>query len=424
MPDPPQNRFRRSIRRILGLPDSAPPERVRSLAARLQHHIEERLERAPDEKFAEARRQELLGLNADLERATSAPRIHPGGRRGVGLLGFLGGTLAGAGTVALALFYAAPGTESDPRTPDDPARLSVDADPHNSTWRLYHAKEEYVAAEGATDGQSRIVAPGSYRLRVDNPACPDEWERPVELPPGESRRYAPTLCQGEGELIVEASEPEARLKIDGGDVGPALGARRWLRTGSHTVALEKAGFEPWEGKVSISSEAPVRLQAKLIPRLEEAQCDPNPVAGAPEPGGSATPAEAPPPPPPSMAAAPPSPTAPSPAAASGSPPLLARQGTGKGGSKSWHDAIRHQLVGDYDTNGSGSLDLQAEIQSIPCSVLLSVENSYESGGLAVEMVHLYGFDGSDAPANTLGITPAMRAYAYDRMKDCGLRTRL
>jgi hypothetical protein len=112
-----------------------------------------------------------------------------------------------------------------------------------------------------------------------------------------------------------------------------------------------------------------------------------------------------------------------------SPPLRTRPGTGKGGagkggSKSWHDAIRHQLVSDYDSNGSGSLDTQREIQSIPCPVLLSVESSYATGGLAVEMVHLYGFDGSDAPANTLGVTPAMRSYAYDRMKACGLRTRL
>jgi hypothetical protein len=79
-------------------------------------------------------------------------------------------------------------------------------------------------------------------------------------------------------------------------------------------------------------------------------------------------------------------------------------------------------VSDFDSNASGSLDLREEIQSIPCPVLLSVESSYQTGGLAVDMIHLYGFDGSDAPANTLGITPSMRGYAYDRMKGCGLRT--
>ena len=99
------------------------------------------------------------------------------------------------------------------------------------------------------------------------------------------------------------------------------------------------------------------------------------------------------------------------------------EASGKGGSKSWHDAVRHQLVRDYDRNRSGSLDLRDEIESIPCPVLQSLEASYETGGLAVAMTHLYGFDGSDAPVNTLGVTPGMRGYAYDRMKGCGLKTR-
>jgi hypothetical protein len=39
------------------------------------------------------------------------------------------------------------------------------------------------------------------------------------------------------------------------------------------------------------------------------------------------------------------------------------------------------------------------------------------------MIHLYGFDGSAAPANTLGVTSNMRGYAFERMKACGLKTR-
>jgi len=97
--------------------------------------------------------------------------------------------------------------------------------------------------------------------------------------------------------------------------------------------------------------------------------------------------------------------------------------TGKGGSKSWHDAIVYELVSQYDRNASGSLDTSEEIQSIPYQTWREVEVSYETGGLSVEMTHLYGFDGSEAPANTLGITTPMRGYAYDRMKSCGLKAR-
>ena len=39
------------------------------------------------------------------------------------------------------------------------------------------------------------------------------------------------------------------------------------------------------------------------------------------------------------------------------------------------------------------------------------------------MTHLYGFDGSEAPANTLGIALSARDHAYERMKTCGLKAR-
>lgn len=412
MPDPRQARFRDSIRQILAVPDSASPERVRAVAVKLRHHIQNRLAHAPDEAFAEARRRELQHLDADLEEPRPSAEPSPSRRGWIGLLGFL----LGAGTATLLAFLLAPPLQEEDPTPtlDTPARLSVDADPKDSAWTLYHAEDDFIVAEGLTDGLPRNVPDGSYRLRVDNPACPDVWERPVQLPSGESRRYAPTLCQGEGELIVEASEPGARLKIDGIDVGQTQGEGRSVRTGRHTVAVEKAGFEAWEGQISIASDERLRLHAELTPRPQEAgeaREARRQAAQASPPG--ATPAPTPPPPSP-----------PASASSSESPPLRTRPGAGRGGSKSWHDAIRHQLVSDYDANDSGSLNTQQEIQSIPCPVLLSVESSYATGGLAVEMVHLYGFDGSDAPANTLGITPAMRSYAYDRMKSCGLRTRL
>ena len=58
------------------------------------------------------------------------------------------------------------------------------------------------------------------------------------------------------------------------------------------------------------------------------------------------------------------------------------------------------------------------------SVWLDIETQYETGGLSVDMTHMYGFDGTDAPANTLGVTYGLRGEAYQRMKDCGLKGRL
>ena len=54
----------------------------------------------------------------------------------------------------------------------------------------------------------------------------------------------------------------------------------------------------------------------------------------------------------------------------------------------------------------------------------SIETSYETGGLRIDMARLYGFDGSKAPANTLGVSAPMRSYAYARLEECGLKTPL
>ena len=105
-------------------------------------------------------------------------------------------------------------------------------------------------------------------------------------------------------------------------------------------------------------------------------------------------------------------------------PPLPQPARGLGGSKTWHDAIKHELTTTYDQNGSGSLDTREEVLSIPCSVWLDIERQYETGRLSVDMTHMYGFDGSDAPSNTLGITYGLRGEAYQRMKDCGLKGRL
>ena len=405
MTDSRQARSRDSIRALLGLPKSASPLRVRNRADELRAHIEERLAGASSEEFAEARRQEIERLAQALLEVGTAPPPLPKRLWIAAGSGFVLGVLLCAG-----FFLMRPLAGDEPAAAVLPGygELSVDADPPASTWKLFHPEDERLLAEDAADGRPHRLAPGLYRLRVENVDCPDSWQREVKIVPAEIQRYSPSVCRGEGQLVVEADQPEARLKIDGMDVGSTGSVPRTLRTGTHSIEVEKPGFVPWQGAVQVRAEEPLTLRAQLVPRPE---------TESPEPAGTETaaaPAPAPAPPAEPPGAAPPQ--------AGQRPSSPDRGATGRGGSKSWHDAIRHQLVSDFDANASGSLDLREEIQSIPCPVLLSVESSYQTGGLAVDMIHLYGFDGSDAPANTLGITPSMRGYAYDRMKGCGLRT--
>ncbi len=408
-----RRRVNKAIRALLGLPDSAGRGRIRSQAQKLRGHIEGRLAAAPTEEFADARRREAARLVDELAR--EGLQIGPRGGRpwlwgGVGLL-------LGAAAASLGFLAIPPAANEQARQHVAPGQISVGAEPENASWILFDRQDDRVIAQGPADGRAYSLAQGPYRLRVEHGDCPDEWEREIEIASGEERHYSPRLCQGEGELVVESNAEGARLKIDGLDVGTTGPGEYRVPAGAHTVRVEKEGFEPWEGKIQVRAEQVLALRAELSPG--PAECRPTPPGssdGAPPAAPDRKPSQTPP-------SAGPRPSRGSGGAVGGGDPTEYRPSTGKGGSKSWHEAVRHQLVSDYDRNASRSLDTREEIESIPCPVLLNLEASYESGGLAVEMTHLYGFDGSDAPANTLGVTPGIRSYAFDRMKACGLKTR-
>jgi len=402
-----------SIRALLGLPNSARRSRIRSQARRLRAHIESRLAAAPSEEFANARRQEVARLAENLAREGMLTQLDSGGRRLALAVGFA----LGLGAASLGFLYW-PANDASLPSQSLPGELSVLAEPIASRWALFRLDDDRLLGEYPADGVNRAFSPGQYRMRVSNRNCPDEWDRKIEVAPGELQKYSPRLCQGEGEIVVESNAEDARLIIDGMDVGVTGSAKYPLPVGQHRLRVEKPGFNNWEGQVQILADRPLTLRAELVPipeapsREDTSENRPSPAPPGSEPATKPLPSQ-------STARK----TASAEVSASTGRTPSASEATGRGGSKSWHDAVRHQLVRDYDRNHSGSLDQRDEIQSIPCSVLQNLEASYETGGLAVPMIHLYGFDGSDAPANTLGMTPGMRGYAYDRMKGCGLKTR-
>ena len=400
--DPPQTR----LRTVLGLPASAASDQLLARAQRLRSHIEERIAEATSESIASARRSEVERLREGLEwEALASGKGSRGLWIGRGLAFALGAALASAILIGIG-GLPNPDTEAALNTP---GRISVVGSPAGAIWRLIDPADDRVLGEHRADGMGHAFSPGGYRLEVAHADCPDEWLREITLLAGAEQDYAPELCQGLGEVVVEASAEGARLQIDGMDVGSTGAEAYVLSAGPHTIRVEKTGFAPWKGEIQVEADARLNLRADLAPGPSSEKSETAPALGSPSPPAAPEPTPA--------------------RIASGSPADPSggtrgrRERTGKGGSKSWHDAVKHQLVIDYDRNGSRSLDTPEEIQGIPCPVLLNLEASYETGGLAVGMIHLYGFDGSAAPANTLGVTSAMRGYAYDRMKDCGLRTR-
>jgi hypothetical protein len=292
---------------------------------------------------------------------------------------------------------------SIPQPPLAPATLSVLSDPQGALFWLLDPSDESVLVRATADGRRSEWPAGDYGLRVEHADCPDDWKREITLPAGGAKAFEPRLCQGEGTVVIRGAQDDDRVRIDGVDVGSTRVLPRTLRVGQHRISVEKDGFLPFEAEILLRPDEEINLMAVLQPEPEKT---PSPASHS---------AAAAPPPPPSERPA-------DPASAARPPPPQPPRGLG--GSKTWHDAIKHELITTYDQNGSRSLDAREEVLSIPCSVWLDIERQYETGRLSVDMTHMYGFDGTDAPANTLGVTYGLRGEAYQRMKDCGLRGRL
>jgi hypothetical protein len=422
-------------RGVLGLARDFSPEDLEAAYRRLRAHIAARADTVEQPVFMAARRAELEELDRLVDRLrspTPPPGAAPGRSRvgGTRRLWIAVGVLSAAVVaLILALLLRPTSIPEDPEeipvAPPEPAVLSARAEPIGAQLAILAAEDEHVVAEGAADGTRHRVEAGDYRLRVARADCPDVWTQDVQIGPGESLEFAPRICLGSGSLVVRSNVNGDRVRIDDLDVGSTGETPHPVSIGDHQITVEKRGFEPWTGTVRIHPDEVLTLRAELEPsagsaadRLEASGGEPAGEVAPPEAEDVASAPEAVRPPPPGGA----------PEAAEQGPESLLKLGSAKrvvqknpGGSKGWHDAVKERLLATYDSNGSRALDTPEELNAIPCSEWRAIEASYETGGLGIPMTRLYGFDGSDAPTNTLGVTRSMASYAYDRMKRCGLK---
>jgi hypothetical protein len=417
----------------LGLGEDATPEATRAAAERLRAHIEARASASSDATFVRARQAELNGLDALMRLAQGSSAVASAAPSWL-ILWSVAASLASLG-LAVALWLGLPGEV--PVAAPALARVIVSADPPSAEVTLLAQADEQIVARGSGSGAILEAPAGSYILHVASPDCPDIWTRTLSLEPGSESEFAARICTGAGVLVVRSNVAGDRLQINGIDVGSTGATFHALAVGRHQVTINKPGYVPWTADVKILPDESLTLNAELEPEGGErssgqaAQQRPQPPAQPAEqaPSSAAAPSarapasagrrasEAP--------SAGPSETKPgrrtvgNAAGGNRKQPPLPRKDVG--GSKSWHDAVRQRLISEYDRNQSRTLDTPEELSSIPCQVWQSIEASYETGGLGVSMTRLYGFDGSDAPTNTLGVTYPMRGYAYDAMTQCGLK---
>ncbi|MHA7837494.1 MAG: PEGA domain-containing protein [bacterium] len=313
---------------------------------------------------------------------------------------------------------------SEPGAESGQARLIVDSRPKGAELRIRRSDDDELLLKIAADGARLEIDPGRYELEVAREDCPDSWRRSVALAPGRTRRFEPSICQGEGRLVVRSNVVDDRLRIDGFDYGSTRPEAHVLAVGDHTIRVDKRGHAPFEGEVRLAPGETLEVHAELVP-LDAARAR----------KGRPLPFEHTPPTPPPAA---------SPKTAGDReaprvspldldldlPPvgipdrlLSLEDGRGnrpRGGSTTWHDAVSRQMVARFDQDGSGLIDRVEESEAIPCEIWREIERDFDEGGLGLSLSRNYGFDGSEWIDGALGFSREIRSAVHARMQECGL----
>lgn len=418
------------LARVLALTRNASPQQIASTAPRLLDRLRERLEHASEDE-APALRLEIERLESSLSAISKRPAtLDPTDLAERLRLEKIGALLGVGFALVLLIAYAAGyritrvgDTEPAPYEVAD-AELILDGRLPGATLRVLDPDREELLFKVPAEGARLALGEGRYALEVSREDCPDQWTRSVYFEAGQSRRFEPTLCVGEGELVVRSNVVGDRLTIDGLDVGPTGEKAHLVGVGDHDVRIEKAGFAPFEGKVRIRPDESLELRAELIP------ADAAGPVGRPMPVAKVEPATAP--------------------GGGGQPGGLDLSGLREeieggtqgmevvnpeldfddistsvrtdGGSTVWHDRVSADMLARYDLDGSGRIDRLEESEAIPCNVWVEIERDFDGGGLGLTMARYYGFDGSEWHPGALGFARAHRSAVFERMKECGLRS--
>ena len=89
-----------------------------------------------------------------------------------------------------------------------------------------------------------------------------------------------------------------------------------------------------------------------------------------------------------------------------------------GGFADWDSAVKAILLGNYDTNGSGSIDTPEEVACIPCGTMQALDKGVRDGWDA-SIRTIYGFrEGMAWVGDAIGMSESIRPQADARFSTC------
>lgn len=120
-------------------------------------------------------------------------------------------------------------------------------------------------------GDLATVLIGLERPQVRLP--PIKPTKPATPPPSTATAKSgakPVKSNKRGQLAVTASEPNAKIYIDGKTLGVGNAVYQKIRPGTRRIKVVRRGFQTWEKKVVIKGGVTTRIEPKLVPESEDA----------------------------------------------------------------------------------------------------------------------------------------------------------
>lgn len=88
---------------------------------------------------------------------------------------------------------------------------------------------------------------------------------------------------------------------------------------------------------------------------------------------------------------------------------------------SWNQEVKKVVVSMFDTNGSGQLDVEAELSEVGCDMWKAIDEGVRRDWRGATVVSVYGFaEGQFWSGGELGVAEGMRAKARAIMETCGI----
>lgn len=137
-------------------------------------------------------------------------------------------------------------------------RARIEGTPIGAEVRVDSDDAEVVARLPAT----LELTPGSHVLVISAPGHAS-LRQPVVVRADQTTRARVALDRRAGTVLVDASERDARVEIDGRLVGLTPAVATALSEGRHWVRVTLDGYEPVERRVEVSAERPTRVFARL-----------------------------------------------------------------------------------------------------------------------------------------------------------------